>query len=132
MSMKAKLYELAWLVFGEQWRLKRWINEQFKPMTNKLTDLQTITAAVHKALPEKKWTIESESLNGLHTCDVPITIADVLVAVKMLPIEAMYPNERHPRTRVVANTATLWNCRKDDIRDQSPECLAFISSILSA
>jgi len=72
-----------------------------------------------------KWFVDNCKIIGR-----PIRLADVLLAIGAIDgvhatVSTKGQIDVHP-----FNGDTVWNLRKDSAEDQSPECIAFISSIL--
>ena len=62
--------------------------------------------------------------------DSPIRLADVLLAIMEVDVEKAFPTENYPATKIIAMIVGRWNLRKDDLTEQSDECVAFLAQLL--
>ena len=63
----------------------------------------------------------------------PIRLADVLLAIKDIPVEKkinILGNDHMPQNSTLAHIVTFWKLDKDDLTIQSPETIAFIYELL--
>ena len=97
--------------------------------------IDLIRPACLEANPTDSTQLDQHSWQGLQTkrkTGRPIRLADVLLAIPTLWVQ--------PKTDVgngtrfihsgMANSGISWNLRRDDLAEQSDECVAFLANLL--
>jgi len=110
-------------------------------MTNTPDLLEKIRAKIIEAVPELAYECDCEATesnpeavckNTLSNIPCrPIRLVDVLLAIPKYGLSTdITANFMYLRSAYAKGKVGAWNLRKDSAEDQSPECIAFISSVL--
>ncbi len=109
-----------------------------------MTDLEKVRAACVEAVPEIReeyprcmgcgygfdYCKKIPKVCPIKYSDRPITLADVLLAIKTAPARKAY-GHLTALERTWFQTITHWNLRKDSLDEQSPECLSFLAGTIT-
>lgn len=81
-----------------------------------MNTVDKIKEACRKANPDKQGDV--------------FTLSDVLLAIRKLDLETLYPEEKYPNVKVVGMVVGRWNLKDNNLENQSQETISFIYELL--